>query len=103
MTKNKCELCDGANESLVLHSRCHTFAPLRVERHSNELVLICYLPECGKEVGRFKIEESLEPNKKLSELFKDKFDNPIHQGGLMVKVGDVYSWLKEEEGSNERA
>jgi hypothetical protein len=52
-----CDLC-GDQGPLVLMSRCHFTAPLRVERNGESLILRCYLPECGREVARFKLAPS---------------------------------------------
>jgi len=49
-----CELC--SDWPVVLSSRCHPTAPLRLEMIDEEtLVAYCYLPQCNREVARFKI------------------------------------------------
>lgn len=51
-----CDLC--GDWPVVLGSRCHPAAPLRVEMVSpTELVLRCYVPTCNREVARFTITE----------------------------------------------
>lgn len=55
-----CELCGDFPKNMALVSRCHTFSPLRVEKHGDELVLYCFLPECNREVGRFKLAHEVQ-------------------------------------------
>ena len=50
-----CEFCGDFPVRLV--GRCHPTAPLRAELTSEgELILRCYVPECGREVARMKVE-----------------------------------------------
>ncbi len=49
-----CDLC-GDQGPLFLQARCHLTAPLRVELDGDVLILRCYLPTCGREVGRFHV------------------------------------------------
>lgn len=51
---NTCDLC-GDQGPLLLHARCHLTAPLAAEINGDVLILRCYLPECGREVARFKV------------------------------------------------
>lgn len=50
----KCEMCDDQGP-LLLRARCHLTAPLSAELDDDTLVLRCYVPDCAKEVARFKI------------------------------------------------
>lgn len=56
-----CELCGDNNAEMFLHPRCHMTAPLQVSRNGNEVILKCYLPECGREVTRFTIAPNTHP------------------------------------------
>jgi hypothetical protein len=52
---NGCDLC--GDFPVELGAKCHPTAPLRVEMtREDELVLYCYLPECNREVARFRVE-----------------------------------------------
>ena len=51
-----CELCGDQPSKIELRARCHFTAPLKAELDGDTLVLRCYLPECGREVARFKVE-----------------------------------------------
>jgi len=57
----KCDLCATGAElpkSLGLHAKCHLTAPLAVRFEGDVLILSCYVPECSREVGRFKVVRS---------------------------------------------
>lgn len=56
--KISCELC-GDQGPLLLQSRCHMTAPLRVTLEGDEMIMNCYLPDCNREVARFKIQRQL--------------------------------------------
>lgn len=53
-----CEFC-GDQGPLILHSRCHLTAPLQASLEGDVLILRCYLPDCMREVARFRIAEKL--------------------------------------------
>lgn len=53
--RKSCELC-GDQGPLLLRARCHMTAPLRVELDGDTIILSCYLPDCGREVARFKVQ-----------------------------------------------
>jgi len=56
-----CDLChdtNGAPEELFLHGVCHLTAPLQASLIGTELILRCYVPDCGHEVARFTVKES---------------------------------------------
>ncbi len=51
-----CELC--GDFPTHLHARCHPTAPLRIELHEdNLLVMYCFVPTCNREVWRCKIKD----------------------------------------------
>lgn len=51
-----CELC--GDWPVILSPRCHLTAPLKAVLEDEEtLVLRCYVPECNREVARFKVTE----------------------------------------------
>lgn len=51
---NGCELC--GDFPVILIAKCHPMAPLRIELIDQEtVVMYCYVPECNREVGRFKL------------------------------------------------
>lgn len=50
-----CDLC-GDQGPLLLHARCHLTAPLQIEMDGDELIIRCYVPDCRREVARFKIQ-----------------------------------------------
>ena len=52
-----CELC-GDQQDLVLSSRCHFTAPLKAVKTKEEVILSCYLPDCGKEVVRLPLADT---------------------------------------------
>lgn len=52
-----CDLCSGQGE-LVLRARCHLTAPLAVSREGDVLIIRCYLPDCKREVARFRVTDS---------------------------------------------
>ncbi len=54
MPEQECELC-GDQGPLLLKARCHFTAPLAVTLEGDTLILRCYIPECSREVARFKI------------------------------------------------
>jgi len=50
-----CELC--GDWPVTLSGRCNPSAPLRAEMTDpSTLILSCYVPECGREVARFKLD-----------------------------------------------
>lgn len=54
----KCDQCherSGAPEAIYLHGRCHMAAPLWAKVEGGYLILSCYVPECRREVARFRI------------------------------------------------
>lgn len=51
-----CDLCDDAGP-LFVHQRCHPTAPLRAIIEDSVLTLRCYVPECGRVVGKFKVTD----------------------------------------------
>jgi hypothetical protein len=52
-----CELC--GDFPVQLRGRCHPTTPLRVTLiEDNTLILNCYVPDCNREVGRFKIDQT---------------------------------------------
>lgn len=51
-----CEFCGDTTEAMFLQARCHPIAPLIAKIENGVLVLSCYVPECGREVARFKAE-----------------------------------------------
>lgn len=53
-----CDLC-GDQGPLLLQAKCHMTAPLRVVLDGDTLILFCYVPECNREVARFKVERGL--------------------------------------------
>lgn len=53
--ERKCEFCDEVNGEMFLHAKCHIAAPLEVSVVDGWLIIRCYLPDCGKEVARFKL------------------------------------------------
>lgn len=49
-----CDLC--GDFPVELRGRCHPTAPLRIELHEDGvLVCYCYLPDCNREVARFRL------------------------------------------------
>lgn len=63
MKKPACDLCHddkGIPEVLFLHARCHMTAPLQVSMEGDVLIIRCYIPECSREVGRFKVVEQVQ-------------------------------------------
>jgi hypothetical protein len=52
----KCDLCDDQGP-LLLASVCHLTAPLRVTIWDGFIILNCYVPECGREVARFRLAD----------------------------------------------
>jgi len=66
MSIKGCDLC--GDFPAQLRARCHPTAPLRVEMASaTEIVLYCYLPECDREVARFKLDPPKLPREKLED------------------------------------
>lgn len=49
-----CELC-GDQGPLFLHARCHLTAPLQASIEDGVLTLSCYLPDCRREVARYRV------------------------------------------------
>jgi len=64
MPQPKCDLCHdvetGKPEEMFLHARCHMTAPLQVSYKDGVLTLRCYIPECRRLVGEFKVSERLK-------------------------------------------
>ena len=56
MSEAKCDLC-GDNSRVHLHSRCHMTAPLAADIAEGVLTLQCYVPECGRILGQFRVGE----------------------------------------------
>lgn len=54
-----CELCGDQPETIHLRGRCHLTAPLAARLEHGVLILSCYVPECGREVARFRVTEVL--------------------------------------------
>jgi hypothetical protein len=52
-----CDLCGDVSPVLFLLARCHPTAPLRARKEGQLLILTCYLPECGREVARLRLDE----------------------------------------------
>jgi len=57
MNEPTCDLC-GDQGPLLLTSKCHLTAPLQAVLDGDTLILKCYVPECGREVARFKVVRS---------------------------------------------
>lgn len=56
MNQPKCDLCgDQPEAGTVLYSNCHYTAPLKARMEGDTLILSCYVPECSREVARFKV------------------------------------------------
>lgn len=51
-----CDLCSNQSP-FVLHARCHITAPLQASLEGDILILRCYVPECCREVAKFKVVE----------------------------------------------
>lgn len=67
MSDLSCDFCDDQGP-LLLRAKCHLTAPLQVLLEGDLLILKCYLPDCGKEVARFRIHrEDVEPTKESDE------------------------------------
>lgn len=49
-----CDLC-GDQKALWLESGCHFTAPLAARLEGEWLIISCYVPECNREVARFKV------------------------------------------------
>jgi hypothetical protein len=58
INKECCDLC-GDQGPLFLHARCHLTAPLQVSLEDDVLIIRCYVPECNREVARFKVQRQL--------------------------------------------
>ena len=53
-----CDLCGDFPVRFL--PKCHPSAPLRVEMtEQGELILYCYLPECGREVARLQLQREV--------------------------------------------
>jgi hypothetical protein len=55
-----CDLCtesSGKPEELFLHGRCHMTAPVQVSIIEDVLIVRCYVPECGREIVKFRVVE----------------------------------------------
>jgi hypothetical protein len=51
-----CDLCEAESPQVLhLSARCHRSAPLKFHLEDDVLVVSCYIPECGREVARFKV------------------------------------------------
>ena len=62
-----CDLC-GDDDRMRLRALCHLQAPLAVTFEDGMLVLSCYVPDCGREIARFKLApEELDPTRRLKE------------------------------------
>lgn len=55
--EGSCSFCGDFSAHLHIHARCHPAAPLRAELSEGYLTLFCYLPDCNRRVGQFKITE----------------------------------------------
>lgn len=53
----QCDLC-GDQGPLFLHAKCHLTAPLEALLEGDLLILRCYLPDCGREVARFRVDRT---------------------------------------------
>lgn len=105
-----CELC-GDTGTLVLGTRCHPSAPLRVELlESCVAVFYCYIPECNREVARFKAEEFVAGEWKcgcgfrMSTRTMDKDLNvgpPSNEAPACMKDGKTMSPLTWRESALE--
>jgi hypothetical protein len=51
----RCDFCGDVTATMFLHARCHPTAPLLVRKDDDVLILSCYLPDCGREVARFRV------------------------------------------------
>ena len=60
-TGDRCELCGDVDGALFLHARCHPSAPLRARKEGRVLILSCYVPSCGREVVRLRLDEDGRP------------------------------------------
>lgn len=55
-----CDLCGDQETPKELRARCHMTAPLQASLVDGILTLRCYIPECSREVARFKVERLVE-------------------------------------------
>jgi hypothetical protein len=60
----KCDLCGDNEAPKALRGRCHMTAPLRLSLFGDVLIANCYIPECNREVARFKVTE-IQPGRRL--------------------------------------
>jgi hypothetical protein len=56
----KCEFCGDVTTAMWLRAKCHSTAPLMAKLENNVLTLSCYIPECGREVVKFKVSEVIK-------------------------------------------
>lgn len=75
-----CDLCGDTSAAMFLHTRCHSTAPLMARKEGDELILSCYLPECGREVVRLKLQEASAgvPPTPLSDQAERIFEAVVH-------------------------
>lgn len=50
-----CELCEDNKGPFYVHAKCHLTAPLKACIEGGWVILKCYIPECDREVWRFKV------------------------------------------------
>jgi hypothetical protein len=50
-----CEFCGDVTQAIFLLARCHPTAPLMAKKEGDVLILLCYIPECAREVARFNL------------------------------------------------
>lgn len=65
MTNEKptgCDLCGDQPDQneMYLYQMCHLTAPLEVCLMNDVLIVRCYVPDCRREVARFKIEHPMK-------------------------------------------
>lgn len=63
MTKveKKCELCESplSPESITKEGVCFFIPPLAAALKGDTLILSCYIPECGREIRKFKVTSKM--------------------------------------------
>jgi len=64
MNDLKCEFCGDVHDTMFLQPRCHPTAPLLARLDGHVLTLLCYLPDCGREVARLKVARILPPTER---------------------------------------
>lgn len=98
----KCDLCNDAPatpEAFFLHAACHLAAPLQVSREADVLVLRCYVPECHRLVGRFRLltPEAIDIiGRARAELARLAAD-PEHPIGASAVAGELVLDLEKLE------